>query len=398
MRTTANTVVVNCSFQISPYSRPCCMFSFSWFRPKKKCAGHLDCIDNFFFGFCFQLCPFEFHDISFRLVLRCAWDLDEALLSMFILKSPMSPMHGSRKASRFSCSRSDGSISWFYFQSVIFHVEYHPAFPWFTQCVTFNFFPTPAHELAYNLFNLITVYGLPLVVIIVSYSLIVWEMNQKTRQSKGENRLRNVYSGACVIPIGLTQNPCGPKNHLDITCVTLSVLSVDKPSSQTEQRSVLYFWAVLLQASRKRLFSKSHCRVCLFLDRTKPGTKTESTWDLCRVAMFTEGLNQFHVVPLETPVSSLFPISTYPTVAPAQFRSVFPASFSSNCAATFLPGWRHLGILYERRVALNWPFTDTTVALHWQDTLICFLPARIHCNSKPKEDSSKTRGWGKKEI
>ena len=73
-----------------------------------------------------------------------------------------------------------------YFQSVIFHVEYHPKFPWFTQCVTFNFFPTPAHELAYNLFNLITVYGLPLLVIIISYTLILWEMTKKTKESKGQ--------------------------------------------------------------------------------------------------------------------------------------------------------------------------------------------------------------------
>ena len=73
------------------------------------------------------------------------------------------------------------------FQSVIFHVEYHPAYEWFGQCVTFNFFPSPAHELAYNLFNFITVYALPLIVIIIAYSLILIEMTKKTRESKGQS-------------------------------------------------------------------------------------------------------------------------------------------------------------------------------------------------------------------
>ncbi|XP_074651683.1 adipokinetic hormone/corazonin-related peptide receptor variant I-like [Tubulanus polymorphus] len=72
-------------------------------------------------------------------------------------------------------------------QSVIFHVERHPDYPWFTQCVTFNFFPTNGHELAYNLFNLVTVYGIPLVAIIVCYSLILCEMSKKYRQSVGKN-------------------------------------------------------------------------------------------------------------------------------------------------------------------------------------------------------------------
>ena len=68
---------------------------------------------------------------------------------------------------------------------MIFHIEYHPQYTWYAQCVTFNFFPSPAHELAYNLFNLFTIYGLPLAVIVVSYALILLEMTKKTKQSKG---------------------------------------------------------------------------------------------------------------------------------------------------------------------------------------------------------------------
>ena len=71
------------------------------------------------------------------------------------------------------------------FQSVIFHVERHPVYTWFEQCVTFNFFPTPAHELAYNLFNLITVYLLPLIIITASYSGILYTISKNARRARG---------------------------------------------------------------------------------------------------------------------------------------------------------------------------------------------------------------------
>lgn len=74
----------------------------------------------------------------------------------------------------------------FFFQSVIFHVETHPKYRTFRQCVTFNFFPSHNHELAYNLFNLITLYALPLLIITTSYSLILWEISKKTKQCKGK--------------------------------------------------------------------------------------------------------------------------------------------------------------------------------------------------------------------
>ncbi|GIY94444.1 gonadotropin-releasing hormone II receptor [Caerostris extrusa] len=39
-------------------------------------------------------------------------------------------------------------------QSIIHHVEHHPEFSQFMQCVNHNFFPTPYHELAYDMFLL----------------------------------------------------------------------------------------------------------------------------------------------------------------------------------------------------------------------------------------------------
>ena len=69
---------------------------------------------------------------------------------------------------------------------MIFHVENHPQVTWFEQCVTFHFFPTPSHELAYNLFNILSIYVLPLLVIIVCYSMILWEISRKTMESKSK--------------------------------------------------------------------------------------------------------------------------------------------------------------------------------------------------------------------
>ncbi|XP_056023095.1 adipokinetic hormone/corazonin-related peptide receptor variant I-like isoform X8 [Ostrea edulis] len=79
-------------------------------------------------------------------------------------------------------------------ESVIFHVETHPKHKTFTQCVTFNFFPSDNHELAYNLFNLITLYALPLLIITTSYSLILWEISKKTKQCKEETKCLSTRS------------------------------------------------------------------------------------------------------------------------------------------------------------------------------------------------------------
>ena len=87
---------------------------------------------------------------------------------------------------RVTCGYTSLCFLFLYFQSVIFHVERHPKYPQFSQCVTFHFFPSPAHELAYNLFNMIAVYGAPLLIIIVSYSLILIEISRKSREGRGQ--------------------------------------------------------------------------------------------------------------------------------------------------------------------------------------------------------------------
>ncbi|XP_071535395.1 adipokinetic hormone/corazonin-related peptide receptor variant I-like [Panulirus ornatus] len=69
-------------------------------------------------------------------------------------------------------------------QSVIFHVDTHPIFKNFRQCVTFGFFRTQVEEMTYNLFCLAAMYFLPLFVIVVVYLRILWEISQKSKDSK----------------------------------------------------------------------------------------------------------------------------------------------------------------------------------------------------------------------
>ena len=82
-----------------------------------------------------------------------------------------------------------------YFQSIAFHVEVHPNITHFTQCVTFGFYPTRYHELAHNLFRMTAIYIVPLLVIVISYSLIICEISRKTGRKPGELQLHNNILG-----------------------------------------------------------------------------------------------------------------------------------------------------------------------------------------------------------
>ncbi|XP_050431723.1 adipokinetic hormone/corazonin-related peptide receptor variant I isoform X2 [Adelges cooleyi] len=68
-------------------------------------------------------------------------------------------------------------------QSYIFHVERHPKFSYFVQCVTFNAYPSELHELAYLYFGMFMMYWLPLIVILFCYASIIIEIYRRSRES-----------------------------------------------------------------------------------------------------------------------------------------------------------------------------------------------------------------------
>ncbi|XP_044263306.1 gonadotropin-releasing hormone receptor-like [Tribolium madens] len=76
-------------------------------------------------------------------------------------------------------------------QMVVFHVESHPNITWYQQCVTYNVFPTYAHELTYLLFGMVMMYALPLAVIIFSYASILLEIRRRTRNPYGDSITRS---------------------------------------------------------------------------------------------------------------------------------------------------------------------------------------------------------------
>lgn len=67
-------------------------------------------------------------------------------------------------------------------QILVFHVERHPLYPWYEQCVTFNAFHTRAQELGYYFFCMFMMYTLPLLVIVFSYASILAEIYRRSRE------------------------------------------------------------------------------------------------------------------------------------------------------------------------------------------------------------------------
>nr|XP_045619618.1 adipokinetic hormone/corazonin-related peptide receptor variant I-like isoform X1 [Procambarus clarkii] len=80
-------------------------------------------------------------------------------------------------------------------QVIIFHVETHPLFTFYVQCVTFNFFPSMHHEMVYNIFCLVMLYVAPLTIIIIFYAAIVLTIFQKSRLSSDDTTIRRSSLG-----------------------------------------------------------------------------------------------------------------------------------------------------------------------------------------------------------
>lgn len=76
-------------------------------------------------------------------------------------------------------------------QSIVFHVERHPIFKSYTQCVTFNSFSSRTMEISYAAFGMLMMYAFPLVVIISSYAAILMEICRRTRNPTGDSITRS---------------------------------------------------------------------------------------------------------------------------------------------------------------------------------------------------------------
>ncbi|KAG5333014.1 GNRR2 protein, partial [Acromyrmex heyeri] len=72
-------------------------------------------------------------------------------------------------------------------QMLVFHLETHPNHTCYTQCITFNIFPSYVHEVFYNLFSMVVMYWCPLIVIFYTYTSIFMEI---CRRSREKNRIR----------------------------------------------------------------------------------------------------------------------------------------------------------------------------------------------------------------
>ncbi|XP_018369047.1 PREDICTED: gonadotropin-releasing hormone II receptor isoform X3 [Trachymyrmex cornetzi] len=74
-------------------------------------------------------------------------------------------------------------------QMLVFHLETHPNYTCYTQCITFNIFPSYVHEVSYSLFGMVVMYWCPLIVIFYTYTSIFMEICRRSRE-RSEDRIR----------------------------------------------------------------------------------------------------------------------------------------------------------------------------------------------------------------
>ncbi|XP_011136225.2 gonadotropin-releasing hormone receptor isoform X1 [Harpegnathos saltator] len=69
-------------------------------------------------------------------------------------------------------------------QMLVFHLEAHPKYTCYKQCITFNTFPSKMHELSYSLFVMMTMFWFPLIVIFYTYISIFVEICRRSREDR----------------------------------------------------------------------------------------------------------------------------------------------------------------------------------------------------------------------
>ena len=68
----------------------------------------------------------------------------------------------------------------------------HPVHTWYTQCVTFGSFPSEDWERIYIIFGMVMIYLLPLMVIVLTYSVILYTILDKSRNGMYSQKISQV--------------------------------------------------------------------------------------------------------------------------------------------------------------------------------------------------------------
>ncbi|ODM93261.1 Gonadotropin-releasing hormone II receptor [Orchesella cincta] len=108
---------------------------------------------------------------------------------------PLAIYEANRRAKWMLAFAWIGSIIFSLPQALIFHVEVHPEFRWYQQCITFNSFPSRNVELAYNLISFFFLYVLPMLTIIFCYARILAELYRVNSQKQNDDMLRRSNLG-----------------------------------------------------------------------------------------------------------------------------------------------------------------------------------------------------------
>lgn len=64
----------------------------------------------------------------------------------------------------------------------------------YEQCVTFDSFPTRAHEISYAAFGMLMMYVLPLAVFVFTYSSILCEISRRSKEGKTAIKVAEKYT------------------------------------------------------------------------------------------------------------------------------------------------------------------------------------------------------------
>lgn len=100
----------------------------------------------------------------------------------FAVIKPMSLAGVDRRGKVMLCTAWTASVICSTPQAIIFHEEAHPNVTWYKQCVTFNYFKEPYHEVIYSMLGMMMLYAIPLICFLFCYTSIYMELYRKSKK------------------------------------------------------------------------------------------------------------------------------------------------------------------------------------------------------------------------